>query len=203
MTASDAIKEIESDEFAARLNVAASIETFLRIAEEQESVRGLLSELDSVRERTRLFNRLLELSRSPADLRYENQWDVALAVYLWLLSLRDPGLRALAAAIVARTPQCWWAARISHYLLQQSYLHNDAGLVDSKTLVYQTIPFDYIGGKLSGEAIFSLSCLGEAVQVVYATKTAIPGMFGRVITSGPNLPYVYDDAGEKSGVAAK
>lgn len=161
MTVEDAMREIESHGFAARLNVASDLATFLRIAGEEDAVRALLRQLDSPDEQERLFMRALELSMSSTDLRYENQWDTALAVLLWLVSLKSLDLANLMAGVVSKAPQCWWATKMSYSLLRQSPVHNEAGVRDSEQIIYQAIPLNLMGGIDSGEAMLPISYLSE------------------------------------------
>lgn len=201
----DAIWEIESHEFASRLNVASNMETFLRIAEEQDVVRAVFQGLDSPAEQGRLFQRTLELSRSSTDLRYENQWDVALAIYLWLVNLKNPNLAMLMAGIIASVPQCWWATKMSYSILKQSPLHNDAGFVDSKLAVYQAVVSDITEGRYSGETILSPRYLGGVDRVLdwHPKKTGSQGITSPVQIFWSNMPYVYAGTGDKSGFAVE
>jgi hypothetical protein len=128
MTFTEAMREIESHEFAARLNVASNFRTFLRAARQQRAVRILLNELDSPEKHQEVFFRVFELSRQQVDLRYENQWDTALAIYVWLISLKDPGLAKAAASVTTRAPQCWWAAKISRHILLEEQIRSDADI---------------------------------------------------------------------------
>jgi hypothetical protein len=162
MIMDDTMREIESHEFAARLNVASDLSTFLRIAEKEDAVLTLFRELDSPAEQQRLFLRIIELSMSSTDIRYENQWDTALALYLWAMSLKNRALAILMAGVVSRAVQCWWAAKISYVLLTQSPLHNDAGLTDSEALTYLTVPYSITGIMNSGETILPVVYLSEA-----------------------------------------
>jgi hypothetical protein len=117
MTLDEAMKEIESHEFAARVNVASDLTTFLQAAQAEPSVNCLLEELDSPEMRPAVLSKVYELTQRQVDPRYENPWDTALAVYVWAMSLRDLDLAKVAAKEVVQVPQCWWAAKLSRQLL--------------------------------------------------------------------------------------
>lgn len=116
MTFGGALKEVESHDLAARLNVASDFGTFLRAAQQQQSVRALIQELGSRKRLQEVFYRILELSRQKVDLRYENQWDTAIALYVLLISLKDFDLAKIAAQVAAQMPQCWWAKKVSTHI---------------------------------------------------------------------------------------
>jgi hypothetical protein len=117
MTISEAMNEIESYEFAARLNVASDLRTFLRAAQTEPSVNDLLQELDSPEKRLAVLSKVFELSQRQIDLSYENPWDSSLAIYVWSMSLKDLGLAKAAAETAIQAPQCWWAVKLSRKIL--------------------------------------------------------------------------------------
>lgn len=124
MTFDEGLRDIESLEFAARVNIASDLRTFLRVAGNQESVTTVLSELASPQKQQRVFSEALRLSRLQVDLRYENPWDSALAVFVWVLSLRALQLARVAAEAAVQAPQCWWASRIAHDVLRGSLVRS-------------------------------------------------------------------------------
>ena len=124
MTFEEALHDIESHEFAAHVNLASDLATFLRIANDHESVRTLLSGIVSIDRQKHLLSEVLRLSRLEVDIRYENPWDSALAVFLWVLSLRSPRLAPVAAEATIQTRQCWWALRVAHGILRESLLQS-------------------------------------------------------------------------------
>jgi len=170
MIIDDAMEEIESYEFAARLNVASNLSTFLRIAEKEKAVLILFEELNSPAAQQRIFLRTIELSMSSIDIRYENQWDTALTLYLWAISLKNHALATLMAGVVSRTVQCWWAAKMSYALLKQSPLHNDADLAGSEAFAYLTVPYNIADSMNSGETILPIIYLSEVDKwrLIYA-----------------------------------
>jgi len=110
-------EDIESHEFAARVNVASNLVTFLRGARSQVSVIGIFEELEKEEKLFQVLTRLIDLSKKTVDPRYENPWDTALAVYLWLVSLKSTKAASLGAQFILQSPQCWWAERIARSIL--------------------------------------------------------------------------------------
>ena len=164
MIMDDAMTEIESHEFSALVNVASDLSTFLSIAEKENAVLTLMKELDSPVEQQRLFWHTIELSMSSTDIRYENQWDTALALYLWAASFKNHRLAMLMAGVVSRASRCWWAAKMSYALLTQSPLHNDAGLADSEVLRYASISYSVTDRMNTGETILPVTYLSDAAK---------------------------------------
>jgi len=124
MTLEDALREITSDDFAARLAIASDLRMFLRIASKQTSVRSVLAQMDSEENRRRILKQVLQLLRLDVDYRYENPWDTAIAVLLWILARRTPQLGVLAAQAALEAPQCWWVPRIVEDMLRDSVAAN-------------------------------------------------------------------------------
>jgi len=118
MNFKEAMREVESNKFAASLNVANDFRTFLEISESQDEIRTLRKALKSRENQRTLFRRTLELAREAGDLRYENKWDVALAAYLLAAYSEDVSLGKLVAEVVARAPRCWWTTTLAHRILQ-------------------------------------------------------------------------------------
>lgn len=119
MTFDEAQREIESSPMVIRLNVVSGLKTFLLAMQSENAVCDLRQMLGSKEKQELVLSRLVELSRQRIDRRYENPWDTALAIYLWLLSSAQKDLLALAAEIVAQAPQCWWAKKLSDQLLRE------------------------------------------------------------------------------------
>ena len=122
MNVNEVLKEIEGHQFAARLNVASDIGTFCKAARREEVVRKLFRGLASSGVRWRVLLRTHELARQRIDLRYENPWDTAFAVYLWLMSVKDRQLAEMMAGAVSQAPQCWWAARMAREVLLEMWM---------------------------------------------------------------------------------
>lgn len=119
MNIDEAIAEIESTSIAARLGVASDLRTFVAGMKLEPAVCSLYESMHEPESLGRVLSRISALSRRQADYRYENPWDTALAVYLWMVAHRDRERAKLAAAIVSHAPQCWWAAKLSRKLLEE------------------------------------------------------------------------------------
>lgn len=113
MTCEEAIAEIEGLEFAARLNMASSLATFLNRARREQAVQAIFASLDTPRCLGQVYLRTLELAQEEVDIRFENPRDVALAVYLWVTSLKDTAMAEGMAQLVLKAPQCWWATTLA------------------------------------------------------------------------------------------
>ncbi len=109
----ETLREVESHAFAARVNVASDLRTFFEAARREPAVEALTRDLGTTAARAAVAARAVELARQKVDPRYENPWDVALAMYLWLMSMSDLQLAGLMAEAVAWAPQCWWARKVA------------------------------------------------------------------------------------------
>jgi hypothetical protein len=117
MTLDDALRDIVSEDFAARLAIASDLRLFLRIASKQGSVKTVLQAMNSDDNRGRVLVQLLHLLRLDVDYRYESPWDTAIAVLLWIVARGAPQFRVLAAQAALCASQCWWAPMIAEELL--------------------------------------------------------------------------------------
>lgn len=116
MTYEEAVQEIESHEFSARLGIASDFKTFTHIAVSQPSVKELFTQLKKPEIEESLYNRTVDLSRRSIDPSFENPLDKALAIYLWVTDLRNPNLALLMSEHIIHAPQCWWAHKLSKHL---------------------------------------------------------------------------------------
>ena len=135
-------QKIESNEFAAYLGAASDLKTFFRAAKQEGTIYVLLEMLDSFDRLQEVFFRLHDLSQDEVDPRYENRWDTALSVYVWVLSLKDRSLGKLAAGITLQAAQLGWAEEIAHQILQKDF-------GNSKT----DLKYHEFGPKLPGSAV--------------------------------------------------
>ena len=114
----EALSEIESYEFNARLNVVSSMPAFFRAAAQEPAVLelyGRMPESGDVREEA--LGRIHDLSRLEVDRRYENPNDTPLAILLWLTWFAAPDYAGIAADLVDRAPQCWYAKKLARRIL--------------------------------------------------------------------------------------
>ena len=121
-------REIESHEFAAYLGVTSNLNTFLRVAFEQEIVRTLCDALDSRENFKEVIFRIHELSKKSIDERYENPSDTALAIYVQAIYLKDLELGQIAAEIALKAPQTWWTSKVK--VLQEYQISSQSNCVD-------------------------------------------------------------------------
>ena len=109
----DLFKPIESHEFAAVVNLASDLRTFIRAIGSDPSVQALAGELSVGGVRTAVYDRILALVNDMGEEGYEHPWDSALAAYLWLLANKDAARAKAAALRISEAPQCWWAAKVA------------------------------------------------------------------------------------------
>ncbi|MFO0966833.1 MAG: hypothetical protein U0793_14770 [Gemmataceae bacterium] len=120
MTASEAMKAIESLEFSAAVNVASTYKTFLRVMGNQPAVRVLANEMANRQVVYAVLRRILQLCHVPREPGLEHPADSALAAYLWLLSTRAPFLGSVAANLVLSSEGCWWARKMAKGLVESA-----------------------------------------------------------------------------------
>ncbi|MFZ0679663.1 hypothetical protein [Candidatus Binatus sp.] len=113
MNLREAREEIESTDFAARVNVASGLSTLLAASKLEGAVVALWNEMISEEVTLRVLNRIRELAEESVDSRYRNPRDTALAVYLWLLALRSPGLCDVGAETTLKAGQCFWSKHLA------------------------------------------------------------------------------------------
>lgn len=130
MNLSEAMREAESHGFAARLNLASDLKTFLRAAKREESVLVLLDEMTSPDKRALVLSRVMQISQSRVDRRYENPGDVALAIYVWIMTFADLDFAKVAAQATEQVSKCWWARQIADQLLSAGHIHTTAGVLE-------------------------------------------------------------------------
>lgn len=160
MSLEPAIREIERHEFAARLNVASDLRTFVRAALRQEPVRRLIRELDSAGAAEQLLRRVVQLARRRIDPRYANPCDVPLAVYVWALDLKDSPFRTLGAGAAIESAGTWWARKVAEEVLTESTIRSDA-----PARVYEPEPV-------------SVSVSTDVVDTFIIADYSIPVIFG-------------------------
>jgi len=127
MTLEECLERIESREFNARVNVASDLITFLRAVKLEDAVQLLWANLETSMALAKLARRVQDLAENAVDPRYENQWDAAIATYLWLLNLKDPCLASIAAERARTAPQCWWSEKFATRCLLENPARSDSG----------------------------------------------------------------------------
>lgn len=102
---------IESPQFAADLTVASDRRTFLRGARRQDVVQSLAAAMRQC-VGVELFERISDVMERAFDEAFQNPWDAAVAVYLWMLCGLNEELGKMAAIRIERSSHaCWWWAR--------------------------------------------------------------------------------------------
>lgn len=117
MTSTDAIQTIESDDFAIRAGMASDFRVFAKCVWAEDATQSLRVSLASGERREALMQRVQELAEREVDSRFENPWDVALAVYLLLLYAESEVVGRMAAIAVRRAQGSWWVARLIPWIL--------------------------------------------------------------------------------------
>ena len=118
MSWEQALAEIESAEFAANMNVVSGMLAFFNTASKEpkvlEAYRHLL---ESGEAREAALGRIHDLSSLEVDRRYENPNDTSLAILLWLTHFAAPDYVGMAADLVDRAAQCWYAKKLARRIL--------------------------------------------------------------------------------------
>lgn len=100
------------------MNVVSGLRSFIRAVFREKSVTVLYRAMViSSIARDNVLEQLQSLSRLEIDRRYEHPNDTALAVFLLLMLAVDTDLAVIAADLVDRAPQCWYAQKIARKIL--------------------------------------------------------------------------------------
>ena len=124
MSLSATMREVESHGFAARVNLSSDLKTFLRAAENEPAVRALFDEMASRDNMANILSRVAEIAQSRVDPRYENPYDVALAIYVWAMSFIDLSFAKVAAQAVEQASNCWWSKQLATQILTTGYIRS-------------------------------------------------------------------------------
>lgn len=114
--------KIESERFAARVNVANSLSVFLDALSEDPA---FISLIEHIRENypitLRILLRIKRLAGLEIDYRYANPYDSALAAYAWAIQTLDmPETASIAAELLLSARQTWWARKIASLIINES-----------------------------------------------------------------------------------
>lgn len=179
-----ALENIESHEFAAEVNIASHLGMFLAIARESESVRFVQAQLKDAGRVAELTTRAYQRTQEPVDPRYENRWDVSLAVYLWLLATENPKYASSVAYSVLVTPQCWWAHQLARQIIPGAYEAEDTFEIEVPISVgaFRTYPANNADvGETVLVSAFSPNIAGGSISFVQFGDTQQPeGMDSRL-----------------------
>jgi|WetSurSiteA1Bulk_404760.scaffolds.fasta_scaffold214906_2 hypothetical protein len=119
MTSKDFFEHVESFDFAALLNWAADVETYIKVIESSSAVEGLVSSFEDEDGEYFLFDRLLNLSEYLVDIRHPHPYDDAMAVYLWLLAKKCSPLTKDAISIIEGLKNVPHASKVVDHLKRQ------------------------------------------------------------------------------------
>ncbi|MBI3825829.1 MAG: hypothetical protein HY294_07530 [Candidatus Rokubacteria bacterium] len=130
MSANEAMIEIESSVFAARMNLASDLWVFVRAARDERAVSDLLGHLRTRETLEEVFQRILELARTAPDVRYRHPFDTALAIYMWLVEQTDRAVAGVAAEAILGVPQTFWARQFATPIVAGSRIKTSATTQD-------------------------------------------------------------------------
>lgn len=161
MNLEEILGAIESPQTTVRVNVASSWRTFYRAVfslgevEQLESLLVLPATVDAV------LSRIQELSKREVDPRYENIWDVPLAVYVLLLARHDPVIARLGIEAAQPARQCWWLYQVVHRLSNPQATQLSSESVGVQMFVSYATPFHrlVVAAPLSYDALITPSVM--------------------------------------------
>ena len=114
----EALEEIQSVEFDVNLNVVSSTNTFFRAVSREPAVLEAYRQMrESGELREEVLGHIYDLATQEIDPRYANPHDTPLAVFLWLTYFGAPDFALMAAGMVDRAPQCWYARKLTSQIL--------------------------------------------------------------------------------------
>ncbi len=106
-------EKLESDQFAAAMNVVSGMRQFVRGLASAPEVQELLASTRSRDDSLVIAERFNQVAARQADPDHENPWDVALAAYLWILDRVDPPQASLCAAQALMSSNGWWSRKLA------------------------------------------------------------------------------------------
>ena len=123
---SDLFELVESHEMAARVNLASSVESALRILLREDAVVELLTISRHTDDALyTVLMRVMDLTRRSSDVRFENPYDAALLAYTVVIGECSEDLSLIAASAICHVPNLWWAASIARKNIENSTVPND------------------------------------------------------------------------------
>jgi hypothetical protein len=181
MNWTQALKEIESPEFDVTLNVVSNMRAFFAAAAKEPAALTLYGTMRTSGEaREEVLGRIHDLSQLEVDRRYENPNDTALAILLWVTNFAAPEFVQMAADLVDRAPQCWYAKKLARRILVPPLVAT--GNSWSPT------------GLLSGDVVISMNPLTKGFTRLYHQRPRVvaftAGPAGEGV--GPRASAVFD-----------
>ena len=128
----------ESQETASRLSIASGSALFERAIRSLPVTADLFQScLEHSDAREAMVDRFLELVSYNIDLRYRHPYDIALAIYLWVMDALDQYLpheqhigKAAASVALRLGHNCSWAARVAHGIQSGAEYDEQATSID-------------------------------------------------------------------------
>ncbi len=117
MTFEQAINTIESHGFAAEVNIASDLKTFVRVLGKHPAVTKIRSCLSLLNGVQRVNSRIEELLKAQSEVGFEHPNDAAIAAYVWIIASVGPELAHPIARLVPEKPEFWWARKVAKKIL--------------------------------------------------------------------------------------
>jgi hypothetical protein len=113
MSMGEAMNSIERAELSSVLGLANNVEMFRELVGREPAVHALLTHLTEPGNSRALLTRIDSLVREQDDIRFRNDQDATIAIYLWALNSANPPLARLGASVVLVAPRLWWARKMA------------------------------------------------------------------------------------------
>jgi hypothetical protein len=149
------MEKIEGHSFAAIVNLASDLRTFLRILASQPEVHALAAAMRSDDVTLEVFRRVTDLARSPSEEPYEHPADAAMAAYLWLLDRRERELSEIAAEMVLGCERCWWSKKLAEQLRDTARFRSATAFATPTVSLGGTVNVDYTAHASAAVCLFS------------------------------------------------
>ena len=177
----EALEEIQSVEFDVDLNVVSSANAFFRAVAREPAVLEAYRQMRELGElREDLLGRIYDLAAQEIDLRYENPNDTPLAVFLWLTYFGAPDFAPMAAGMVGRAPQCWYAWKLVRRIL------SPPPAATGNYLVEETVLGPRIAGSSSGNVKVTMAPVTGNAWKVYQGKATVKSTTPVIVEQMPD-----------------
>jgi hypothetical protein len=107
----------ENLETAIEVNVVSGYRQFVAAISSLSIAKNLNREILTTQDVNCVILRCKQLIEMPSDPQYENPFDVALSIYLWVLSQKCSSAAQGIAKAVLQCEQCWWAQKLALQIL--------------------------------------------------------------------------------------
>jgi hypothetical protein len=114
------LDQLETHEFAARVNVASDPRTALTIAQADPVTQELLASVQKApASQSTLLERIAFLAKQEIDPRFMSPWDTALLALISIVQTVAPFAAGYAARLALRAPNTFWAAKFAMEVLTE------------------------------------------------------------------------------------